>query len=544
MYKTTGEIVVETLVNLGAKYIFGIPGVHSVELYRGLKGKRLKHITPRHEQGAGFMADGYARKSGSPGVCFVITGPGLTNIITPIAQAYADRVPILVISAVNPTPELGNNTGLLHSLPDQTALIKTVAIKSYTIKRPSEAAKIIAQSYFETLGPRKGPVVVQIPTDVLEKKILGSHQRNIEHKTKVMPVKKSDLLKCTKLIRNENKIIILAGGGAKHASSEIIELSETLSAPVVLTINARGMMQNHPMVIPASPSLPKVRKFLEYYDLAIIVGSEVGSTDYNMFGTEKPIVFKKIIRVDLDPKPNANFPKITLNITQDAKAFIQHLNLYLLEKKINKSKNWATSKNLVAHAKKEAKKSLTLSDKKMISLLNRIYQSAPSSVIVGDSTKPVYAGNNFLEAPAPNTWFNAATGFGALGYATPASIGAKIAEPKSQIICLIGDGGFQFSMSEIGTAYDQNLDIIYLIWNNFGYKEIADFMQIKKIKKIGVTPYPPNHKKIADAYSMPYFLLERLSDTQSILDKAKILMRKGRNKPCMIEVIEKSFIYD
>ena len=84
------------------------------------------------------------------------------------------------------------------------------------------------------------------------------------------------------------------------------------------------------MVIPASPSLPKVRKFLEYYDLAIIVGSEVGSTDYNMFGTEKPIVFKKIIRVDLDPKPNANFPKITLNITQDAKAFIQHLNLYLL----------------------------------------------------------------------------------------------------------------------------------------------------------------------------------------------------------------------
>ena len=490
------------------------------------------------------MADGYARKSGSPGVCFVITGPGLTNIITPIAQAYADRVPILVISAVNPTPELGNNTGLLHSLPDQTALIKTVAIKSYTIKRPSEAAKIIAQSYFETLGPRKGPVIVQIPTDVLEKKILRSHERNIEHKTKVMPVKKSDLLKCTKLIRNENKIIILAGGGAKYASSEIIELSETLSAPVVLTINARGMMQNHPMVIPASPSLPKVRKFLEYYDLAIIVGSEVGSTDYNMFGTEKPIVFKKIIRVDLDPKPNADFPKITLNITQDAKAFIQHLNLYLLEKKINKSKNWATSKNLVAHAKKEARKSLTLSDKKMISLLNRIYQSAPSAVIVGDSTKPVYAGNNFLEAPAPNTWFNAATGFGALGYATPASIGAKIAEPKSQIICLIGDGGFQFSMSEIGTAYDQNLDIIYLIWNNFGYKEIADFMQIKKIKKIGVKPYPPNHKKIADAYSMPYFLLERLSDTQSILDKAKILMRKGQHKPCIIEVIEKSFIYD
>ena len=95
-----------------------------IELYRSLKVKRLKHITARHEQGAGFMADGYARISGAPGVCFVITGPGLTNIITPVMLAHADRIPMLVICAVNPTPELGNNTGLLHALPDQTALIK------------------------------------------------------------------------------------------------------------------------------------------------------------------------------------------------------------------------------------------------------------------------------------------------------------------------------------------------------------------------------------------------------------------------------------
>ena len=105
----------------------------------------------------------------------------------------------------------------------------------------------------------------------------------------------------------------------------------------------------------------------------------------------------------------------------------------------------------------------------------------------------------------------------AMGFGLPSTIGSSLSMDNRRSITIIGDGGFQFSMSEIGTAYDQNLDIIYLIWNNFGYQEIADFMQIKKIKKIGVKPYPPNHKKIADAYSMPYFLLERLSDTQSII---------------------------
>src|ERR1700684_1361317 len=116
---TCGELLVQLLQELGVQMVFGIPGVHTVELYRGLPATRIRHITPRHEQGAGFMADGYARVSGKPGVCFIITGPGMTNIATAMGQAYADSIPMLGISSVNTTRQLGGGAGRLHELPSQ-----------------------------------------------------------------------------------------------------------------------------------------------------------------------------------------------------------------------------------------------------------------------------------------------------------------------------------------------------------------------------------------------------------------------------------------
>ena len=238
-------------------------------------------------RGAGFMADGYARKTGVPGVCFVITGPGLTNIITPMAQAYADRIPMLVISTVNPTPSLGNNTGLLHALPDQSALAKTVALKSFTITKLENTAETVTKAYHTTLGPRKGPVHIQIPTNKLEAKITGKTFCINNPKPLKSKNLRKDILKCSKLIEKENKVIILAGGGSENASEELANLSKALSAPVLLTINARGLMPHNPMALPSSPSLRNVRNLFSFFDLALVVGSELGPTYYDMFDTEK-----------------------------------------------------------------------------------------------------------------------------------------------------------------------------------------------------------------------------------------------------------------
>src|SRR5688572_15789106 len=132
---TCGEWLVRLLEAYGVELVFGIPGVHTVELYRGLPATRIRHVTPRHEQGAGFMADGYARVSGKPGVCFIVTGPGMTNILTAMGQAYADSVPMLVISSVNRTSELGLGGGRLHELPSQRAMVAGVSAFSHTLMR-------------------------------------------------------------------------------------------------------------------------------------------------------------------------------------------------------------------------------------------------------------------------------------------------------------------------------------------------------------------------------------------------------------------------
>ena len=136
--KTLGVYLAELLEDYGVDTIFGIPGVHTVELYRGLPNTRIRHITPRHEQGAGFMADGYARATGKPGVCLVITGPGMTNILTAMAQAYADSIPMLVISAVNGLGKMGSGNGHLHELKDQRRLAEGAAAFSHTVFTPAD----------------------------------------------------------------------------------------------------------------------------------------------------------------------------------------------------------------------------------------------------------------------------------------------------------------------------------------------------------------------------------------------------------------------
>ncbi len=165
--RTIGEALVDALEARGVDVVFGIPGVHTVELYRGLAASGIRHVTPRHEQGAAFMADGYARASGRPGVAFVITGPGLTNAITPMAQARADSVPMLVISSVNDRETLGRGLGELHELPDQLGLMSKVALEAHRVEYAQGLAPALDAAFARFAGARPGPVHIEIPTDVL-----------------------------------------------------------------------------------------------------------------------------------------------------------------------------------------------------------------------------------------------------------------------------------------------------------------------------------------------------------------------------------------
>ena len=267
---TLGEALITLLEAHGVDTVFGIPGVHTVELYRGLARSKIRHVTPRHEQGAGFMADGYARASGRPGVAFVITGPGLTNTITAMGQARADSVPMLVISGVNAMPTLGKGLGFLHELPDQRGMMEKVALLSLRVTEATELPGALAQAFTLFSSSRPGPVHIEIPTDVMVKQADGI----VALLSNAAPPAPDGaaIASAAKLIATARRPLILAGGGAKGAEKSLRRLAETLGAPVVETTNARGLLHRHPLCVPASPSLKAVRALMAGADLVIAAG--------------------------------------------------------------------------------------------------------------------------------------------------------------------------------------------------------------------------------------------------------------------------------
>src|ERR1700689_486952 len=171
--KKLGNYLIEALEAAGVRHVFGIPGAHNLELYRGLEAASLRHVTGRHEQGLGFMADGHASISGRPGVCFTISGPGVSNIATALGQAYGDSLPLLVIASQNRRGEAGSGRGFLHELPDQRALAAAVTAASFAITEPDELPGVLEQAFARFASARPRPVYIEIPLDLLAADVAG-----------------------------------------------------------------------------------------------------------------------------------------------------------------------------------------------------------------------------------------------------------------------------------------------------------------------------------------------------------------------------------
>lgn len=490
---SVGEALILLLEQAGVDTVFGIPGVHTIELYRGLALSKIRHVTPRHEQSAAFMADGYARVSSKPGVCLLITGPGLTNAITAMAQARADSIPMLVITGVNPRETLGKGHGYLHELPDQSALIKTVAIWSHSLMNPEDLGKVLAEAFRQMSAGRPGPVHIEIPTDVMKLRIaLPEFVFPLSPPLKPTEEIVSDAASLLNAAKNP---VVICGGGSVRFGELVKQLAEALDVPVVQTVNGKGVISNHPLSVPASPSLTSVRQLLTSADLVLALGTEFGPTDYDMYDLGGFPTLTKVIWVDISAAQLARKPETTLAVQADVGAFLKKL----IPNIVSKLRNGAAQASL---ARSEAFGELSTSYQAHVQFCERVYEALPNAIIVGDSTQLIYAGNLYLNAPQASSWFNAATGFGALGYGPPAAIGAALAAPNRPIICIVGDGGMQFSLAEIGTAKDENANVIFIVWNNHGYFEIESAMLAAAIKPVGVKPSAPDFAKIAEAYGV------------------------------------------
>ncbi len=487
---TCGEFLVKILEAYGVDTIFGIPGVHTVELYRGLPQTRIRHVTPRHEQGAGFMADGYARASGKPGVCFIITGPGMTNIATAMGQAYADSIPMLVISSVNDRTHLGMAQGRLHELPSQRNLIAGVSAFSHTVLDPKQLPEVLARAFAVFSGSRPRPVHIEIPLDVITAKMNG--------KAKAWPLPSRPaaepqlIAAAAKLLKNAKTPLIIAGGGAADAAQGIQRLAETLDAPVFTTINGKGILPpGHKLALAGNLGMDAAQAELEASDVVLAIGTEFGETE--MYPAARPVEVKgKLIRIDIDPLQLVNQLPADIAITADSALAVAALN-----EAVGSTVQSREGTERAAATRKKIASKLWPACKTHGRLLEVIGKALPDVVIAGDQTEPVYASNQTYEAPKPRSYFNSSTGYGTLGYGLPAAIGAKLGQPDRPAVCLIGDGGLQFSLPELASAVEAQVPVAVVIWNNTGYGEIKAYMMERQIPEIGVDIYTPDFVTIA-----------------------------------------------
>ncbi|MBA3910808.1 MAG: hypothetical protein C0524_13270 [Rhodobacter sp.] len=495
---TVGIRLVEGLAARGVEVVFGIPGVHTIELYRGLAAAKdkIRHVTPRHEQGAGFMADGYARVSGKPGVAFVITGPGLTNILTAMAQARADSVPMLVISGLGRSDTLGKGLGRLHELPDQGAMVSTLC-HSETVTDPKTLGEVLDRAFAAMTSGRPAPAHIQISTNMMGAPcpaLAPPGSRGV-----AVPLPLGRMRSMAAALNNAEQVVILAGGGVRRAEDELRKIAELLDAPVILTANARGAMHGHRLCVPASPSLTAVRNLIAAADQVLAIGTELGPTDYDVYAKGGVPDLSGMIRIDICADQLARHPA-KMPIKASAGPMMAALQPML----IRSNREGAARAEAARQAARSELAGLYEPMPAQLDMVEAIRAGTPGAIIVGDSTQPVYAANLYYDHDRPGGWFNAATGYGALGYAPGAAVGASIAAPGVPVICLIGDGGLQFSPGELRTAFDEKLPITYVVWNNAGYREIAEEMKTAKVPITGCDPSPLELESFAAACGLDY----------------------------------------
>lgn len=321
-----GQSLTLLLREYGVDIVFGIPGVHNVELFRDIEQTGIRCILPRHEQGAGFMADGYARATGRPGVCFVISGPGLTNIMTPMGQAHSDSVPMLVISSVIERRYIAKGFGRLHEMPDQEGAAGTVSRWSDTADNPEELPDLIARAFAGFFAERPGPVHIQIPLDVLKGPAEG------DWSARAMPAprrpEEASIAAAAGLLKAARKPFLLFGGGA-GASDAARALLDRLPAMAVTTVAGKGVIpEDHPRTLCATLPRTLIQDAVCQADVMLAVGTEFSGTD---FWRELPVLADKLVRIDIDAIALAGRPRAELAIPGDARVSLEMLLEHLPE---------------------------------------------------------------------------------------------------------------------------------------------------------------------------------------------------------------------
>jgi 5-guanidino-2-oxopentanoate decarboxylase len=526
---TVGEALSGLLAAYGIDTVFGIPGVHNVELFRGFARSGMRLVRPRHEQGAGFMADGYARASGRPAACFVITGPGLTNLLTPLGQAYSDSVPILAIASTLDAADIGQGLGRLHEAKDQRAIAAAVLDFAVTAPVGREVPELVARAFGEFAAKRPRPAYIEIPKDVLGMEAGGNWPPR-PLPARPQPASES-IAAAVRLLSAARRPIVIAGGGAVDAAGEVRALVERLGSPVITTIAGKGVVSGtHPLSLGAVLPNEAARALVASADVALAIGTELAETDQWVSGP-LPIA-GSLIRIDVDPAKLCDVNVAAVPILSDATAALKAIRAGLGERAASAEAARAqVAATLKAIRAQEGE--LRTAHRRVLEAVRRALPR--DAIVVSDMTQIAYSANEIFPVEEPRTWLHPA-GFGTLGYALPAAIGAKLARPGRAAAVLVGDYGFQYTLNELATAVELSLPLVVLLWNNAALAEIRDDMVRREIEPVTTDAPTPDFEQLARAFGCAFARPAQLDDVETAIHGALV-----RKVPTLVELEERRF---
>ncbi len=490
---TCGEALIKLLEKYGVDTVFGIPGVHTLDLYRGLGSSPIKHVQARHEGGAGFMADGYARATGKPGVCFLISGPGVTNGLTAIGQSFADSVPVLMISSTTASHTLGKGWGCLHEVPDLQGMSTPLTALSATAMSPDDLPELMGQAWrvFESERPR--PVHIIIPIDVLAQTVTEEWQvRTPPPRPQPHP---DSIAAAADLLMAAERPLLFIGGGATGATGTLTQIAETLNASVVSSNAGKGIVpDSHALNIGGGVWRKAVQNHISQADCILAIGTELAETDSFI---DKYEFNGRLIRIDIDASKINDLYPADVGIVADAGSSALQLLATLRDKGAKPVKRDTAA--VVVQIKKEMMADVSVNEAQHIKALEALREVLPeNTVLAGDISQLVYTGSFMMNVEQPRLWHYPA-GFCTLGCGLPNGIGAKLALPDQPVVVLAGDGGFMFTVQELITAAELGLNLPIIIWENGGLLQIKDDMEARNIAPVGVEGINPDFVALGKA---------------------------------------------
>src|SRR4051812_36286285 len=458
---TGGEAIVNGLVAHGVDTVFGLPGAQTYGLFDAFHQTQLKVIGARHEQACGYMAYGYARSTGKVGVFSVVPGPGVLNAGAALLTAFGSNEPVLCLTGQVPTQFLDQGRGHLHEMPDQLATLRTFVKWADRIEHPATAPTAVARAFQEMLSGRRGPAALEMPWDVFTQRAEADLARPFDPFP--TPPPDSERIKdAATLIAASKTPMIFVGSGAIHARDEILELAESIDAPVVAFRSGRGIVSNaHELGL----TMAAAYRLWPKTDLMIGIGTRLELPTMSRWPFRPDGL--KSVRIDIDASEMRRFtPDVA--VISDAKAGTAELLSAVTKAGYRKSSGRRAE---IREASATALQEIQTVQPQM-AYLNIMREVLPHNAIVTDELSQVgFASWYGFPVYEPRTFIT--SGYqGTLGSGFPTALGAKIAHPDRPVVAITGDGGFMFAVQELATAVQYNIGVVTLVFNNNAYGNV------------------------------------------------------------------------